>query len=148
MAGAGGTSAVVPETGGTTSNGAGGAVGGQDSTRVVKLASKSGCSCALGATPSRASPGYLVAMLACLVLHRRRRLSRIFSSCLLLAICLLAMPAHGQRIMEKLGRGLVAVKTDSGYFLSWRLFGTEQGSDIAFNVYKGTTKTICRHRYI
>jgi hypothetical protein len=42
--------------------------------------------------------------------------------------------------MEKLGRGLVAVKTDSGYFLSWRLFGTEQGTDIAFNVYKGTTK--------
>jgi hypothetical protein len=73
MAGAGGTSAVVPETGGTTSSGAGGAVGGQDSTRVVKLASKSGCSCALGATPRRASPGYLVALLACLVLHRRRR---------------------------------------------------------------------------
>jgi MYXO-CTERM domain-containing protein len=75
MAGAGGTSAVVSETVGTTSNGAGGAVGGQDSARVVKLASKSGCSCSLGATPSRASAGYLVAMLACLVLHRRRRLS-------------------------------------------------------------------------
>jgi rhamnogalacturonan endolyase len=44
------------------------------------------------------------------------------------------------RYMEKLTRGLVAVKSGSGYFLSWRLFGTEQGSDIAFNVYKGTTK--------
>jgi rhamnogalacturonan endolyase len=42
--------------------------------------------------------------------------------------------------MEKLSRGLVAVKSGSGYFLSWRLFGTEAGSDIAFNVYKGTTK--------
>jgi rhamnogalacturonan endolyase len=42
--------------------------------------------------------------------------------------------------MEKLSRGLVAVKSGSGYFLSWRLFGTEAGSDIAFNVYRGTTK--------
>jgi len=75
MAGADGTSAVMPETGGSAmgSGGIGGVVGGQYSTRVVKLASKSGCSCALGATPSRASPGYLVAMLACLVLNRRRR---------------------------------------------------------------------------
>jgi hypothetical protein len=73
MAGAGGTSAVVPESGGTTSNGTGGAVGGQDSTRVVKLASKSGCSCVLGATPSRASAGHLLAMLGCLVLNLRRR---------------------------------------------------------------------------
>jgi len=32
--------------------------------------------------------------------------------------------------------GLVAVKSGSGTFLSWRLFGTEVGSDIAFNVYK------------
>jgi hypothetical protein len=66
--------------------------------------------------------------------------SRIFSFGVFLIICLLARPAHGQRIMEKLGRGLVAVKSGSGSFLSWRLFGTEQGSDIAFNVYKGTTK--------
>jgi rhamnogalacturonan endolyase len=44
------------------------------------------------------------------------------------------------RYMEKLTRGLVAVKSGSGYFLSWRLFGTEAGSDIAFNVYRGTTK--------
>jgi rhamnogalacturonan endolyase len=42
--------------------------------------------------------------------------------------------------MEKLSRGLVAVKSGSGTFLSWRLFGTEVGSDIAFNVYKGTAK--------
>ncbi|HJX63282.1 MAG TPA: hypothetical protein VJ860_04940, partial [Polyangia bacterium] len=73
MAGASGTSALVPETGGTTSNGVGGAVGGQDSTRVVKLASESGCSCALGATPSRASAGHLLAMLGCLLLNLRRR---------------------------------------------------------------------------
>jgi hypothetical protein len=26
--------------------------------------------------------------------------------------------------MEHLGRGIIAVKTDKGYFLSWRLLGT------------------------
>jgi len=64
-----------------------------------------------------------------------------FWSCVLLALCLLATPAHGQRIMEKLGRGFVAVGGGSGgTLLSWRLYGTEQGTDVAFNVYKGTTK--------
>jgi len=61
-------------------------------------------------------------------------------SCVFLGLCLLAMPAHGQRIMEKLGRGFVAVGGGTGTLLSWRLYGTEQGTDIAFNVYKGTTK--------
>jgi rhamnogalacturonan endolyase len=50
------------------------------------------------------------------------------------------MPAHGQRIMEKLGRGFVAVGGGTGNLLSWRLYGTEWGTDVAFNVYKGTTK--------
>jgi rhamnogalacturonan endolyase len=66
--------------------------------------------------------------------------SRTFSTLLGLVLCLLATPAHGQRIMEKLGRGFVAVKSGTGTYLSWRLWGTEQGTDIAFNVYKGTTK--------
>jgi rhamnogalacturonan endolyase len=62
-------------------------------------------------------------------------------SCVVLALCLMAMPAHGQRIMEKLGRGFVAVGGGTGgTLLSWRLYGTEQGTDVAFNVYKGTTK--------
>ena len=39
-----------------------------------------------------------------------------------------------QRQMEALDRGLVAVKTDSGVFISWRLSGNER--DAAFNVYK------------
>lgn len=43
-------------------------------------------------------------------------------------------------VVERLTRGLVAVKSGNGYFLSWRLLGIEQGSDIAFNVYKGSTK--------
>ena len=60
-----------------------------------------------------------------------------------LALCILAMSAYsaGPRIMEKLGRGLVVANAGSATkYLSWRLLGPEQGSDIAFNVYKGTTK--------
>jgi hypothetical protein len=58
-----------------------------------------------------------------------------------LILCLVAVPANGQRIMEKLGRGFVAVGGGTGgTLLSWRLYGPEQGTDIAFNVYKGTTK--------
>lgn len=39
-----------------------------------------------------------------------------------------------QRQMEALDRGLVAVKTDGGVFISWRLSGNERVA--AFNVYK------------
>jgi rhamnogalacturonan endolyase len=49
--------------------------------------------------------------------------------------------ANAQRFMEKLDRGLIAVKSGSGYYLSWRLFGTDpQDTTFGFNVYKGTTK--------
>ncbi len=56
-------------------------------------------------------------------------------------ICTVASEASAQRYMEKLDRGLVAVKSGSGYFLSWRLFGTDpQDTAFGFNVYKGSTK--------
>jgi hypothetical protein len=67
--------------------------------------------------------------------------SRFSTLSICLILCLLAAPVHGQRIMEKLGRGFVAVGGGTGgTLLSWRLYGPEQGSDVAFNVYKGTTK--------
>jgi len=48
---------------------------------------------------------------------------------------------QAQRYMEKLNRGLVAVKTTTGYLVSWRLFGTDpQDNTFGFNVYKGSTK--------
>jgi rhamnogalacturonan endolyase len=54
---------------------------------------------------------------------------------------LIAGFAAAQRQAENLSRGLVAVKSGSGYFLNWRLLGTEpQDSSFGFNVYKGTTK--------
>lgn len=53
----------------------------------------------------------------------------------------LTVSANAQRYMEKLDRGLIAVKSGSGYFLSWRLFGTDpQDNTFGFNVYKGSTK--------
>ena len=56
-------------------------------------------------------------------------------------VSLIAGPTSAQRYMEKLDRGLVAVKSGSGYFLSWRLFGTDpQDTSFGFNVYRGTTK--------
>ena len=42
------------------------------------------------------------------------------------------------RQMEALDRGLVAVKTGSGVFLSWRLLGTESYAT-SFNVYRDGT---------
>lgn len=42
--------------------------------------------------------------------------------------------------VERLGRGLIAVRTTSSkVFLSWRVFGTDP-SDISFNVYRGGIK--------
>jgi MYXO-CTERM domain-containing protein len=74
MAEAGGTSAAVPGAGGST-NAAGGADGEQSGTSAAHAAADSGCSCAIGAGPGRASAGYFVIVLGALglVLNRRRR---------------------------------------------------------------------------
>jgi len=59
---------------------------------------------------------------------------------LLLLFTLLSFYAKGQRQMEKLDRGVVAVKTSSSQvYISWRLFGTDSPG-IAFNVYRLKTK--------
>ncbi|MVN78672.1 T9SS type A sorting domain-containing protein [Hymenobacter sp. HMF4947] len=59
---------------------------------------------------------------------------------LLLAWLLTTSTAQAQRRMEKLDRGVVAIRTSaSAVFVSWRLFGTDP-SGLAFNVYRGTTK--------
>ena len=47
--------------------------------------------------------------------------------------------AAGPKQMEFLDRGVVAVKTGNGVFVSWRLLGTE-GSNVAFNVYRDGMK--------
>jgi len=58
-------------------------------------------------------------------------------------ICLcmaLFMPVFaGTMQVEKLNRGLVAVRKGSGYYVSWRLLANEP-YNTGFNVYRGTTK--------
>ena len=60
---------------------------------------------------------------------------------LLLTIVLAMFTSYtwAQRPTDKLGRGLVAVKTDAGVFLSWRILG-EEYYDVTYNVYRNGTK--------
>ena len=45
-----------------------------------------------------------------------------------------------KRVMEKLDRGTVAVKTNDGVYLSWRLLGTESLTNQAFDIYRDGEK--------
>jgi len=63
------------------------------------------------------------------------RLIRIFSCGLFLFLFLLS-PVCAQRQMEKLGRGVVALRsTNSQAYVGWRLFATDP-ADVGFNVYR------------
>lgn len=55
------------------------------------------------------------------------------------ATALLAGQATAQRVMDKLDRGMVAVKTTGGVYTSWRVFG-EDADNVLFNVYRDGTK--------
>ena len=48
---------------------------------------------------------------------------------------LLAVPATAQRITDKLDRGLVAVPSGAGAFVSWKIFG-EEYYDTKYNLYR------------
>jgi len=50
-------------------------------------------------------------------------------------ILIFSAPSAGQRQMENLTRGIVAVKQPGGVYIGWRLFGTDPES-IAFNLYR------------
>jgi rhamnogalacturonan endolyase len=53
----------------------------------------------------------------------------------IISFAVFAMPVKAQRQMEKLGRGVVAVRsTSDSVFISWRLLGTEP-ENMTFNVY-------------
>ena len=59
---------------------------------------------------------------------------------LLMLLALLAvLPIDAQRKMDVLSRGLVAVKTDDGVFLSWRRLG-EEYYDVKYNLYRNGVK--------
>src|SRR5687767_9099016 len=56
----------------------------------------------------------------------------------LVLLCVASSSVFAQRQMERLGRGVVAVRADDrNVFVSWRLLGTDPDS-IAFNVYRTT----------
>ena len=55
------------------------------------------------------------------------------------AMLCVAFVAQAARNIENLDRGLVAVKTSSGVFLSWRVLGNDP-SGIGFNIYRDGTK--------
>ncbi len=61
---------------------------------------------------------------------------------LLFIVCLIGMfgvsSAVASHVMENLDRGVVAVRTGNGIFLSWRMFGTDPDS-IGFNIYCNST---------
>lgn len=58
---------------------------------------------------------------------------------ILIVFCLsLTFNAYGQRHMESLTRGLVAVKATDYVFLGWRMFATD-GDTVEFNLYRNDT---------
>ena len=60
---------------------------------------------------------------------------------LLYAFTMAVTPAiAGQPQQEKIGRGVVAVKTDEGVFVSWRYLGTDSPS-AGFNLYRRNSTT-------
>jgi len=60
----------------------------------------------------------------------------LLMSAMLLAIC---GTTSAQRTTDKLDRGLVAVPSSSGTFVSWRIFG-EEYYDTGYNLYRNGTK--------
>lgn len=55
--------------------------------------------------------------------------------CTFLLCLVVSVTIHAQRQMETLDRGLVAISTSSGVFLSWRILG-EEYYDTKYNVYR------------
>lgn len=56
-----------------------------------------------------------------------------------LSLLILGASSMAQKAMENLDRGLVAVKVNTGVYLSWRVFGTD-ASSTSFHVYRDGVK--------
>lgn len=57
----------------------------------------------------------------------------------MLLAAMLPLSSQAQRVMDKIDRGLVAVKTSEGVYCSWRIFG-EEYYDVSYNLYRNGTK--------
>lgn len=76
------------------------------------------------------------------MITRRKRMFTAITLLVLLVMGTSVCPVKAEgaaRQMEALNRGLVAVKTDGGIFVSWRFLGTENAS-VLFNVYRDGQK--------
>ena len=68
----------------------------------------------------------------------RRRKPNQSIAIVLGTVLLISGSIHAQRYMEKLGRGVVAIRTGSSQvYVGWRMLGTDP-NDIAFNLYRST----------
>ena len=56
-----------------------------------------------------------------------------------LFLMLAILPSSAQRKIDKLDRGLIGIKVDSGVFLSWRIQSDEY-YDVKYNLYRNGTK--------
>ena len=63
-------------------------------------------------------------------------MKRLMTVC---AVLLMALAAAAQRTTDKLDRGLVAVPSGSGSFVSWRIFA-EEYYDVEYNLYRNGVK--------
>lgn len=57
-----------------------------------------------------------------------------------LGVLLLSGNSYAQRRMEWLDRATVAVPTNAGVLVNWRITGTEYAKDATYNLYRGTEK--------
>jgi len=64
---------------------------------------------------------------------------KLQTTCLALVLGLASIPQAATRNMENLDRGLVAVKTSTGVFVSWRVLGTDAATT-GFNLYRDGVK--------
>ncbi len=58
---------------------------------------------------------------------------------LFVAAIFLALPLSAQRVVDRLDRGVVAVKTSKGVFVSWRI-QSEEYFDVTYNLYRDGVK--------
>ncbi len=64
---------------------------------------------------------------------------KTYSLFILLLLVLFSSYSYGQRRMENLDRGTVAVKTAGGVYVNWRINGTEW-FDVSYNIYRNGIK--------
>ena len=75
-------------------------------------------------------------------MHTIQRISKSAGNAVLAVVLLVFASAHAQRQMERMGRGVVALRQDATkVYVGWRLLADDP-DDIAFNVYRSTNGSV------